>query len=305
MRQKILSCLGKFPRKCGLNFALLEETDCGDHVRRLVEYDVEAGERVRSYLLLPKDLKEKNPAILAIHQHAGKWHLGKSEVAGLDENPEPGEEGMYCYGLDLVRRGFVVIAPDMLCFESRMGANFAGSREERSSYERLMFCKYVQYGSCLQTKYLHDLSVAVDVLESLDFVDRGRIGTIGHSLGGQEAVWITWYDERIRACVSSCGVSSVKSIFEHEILHNFALYVPGLGEVCDIDEVINGIAPRAIMITNGLHDERLFPLDGVRQIAETNKHNANFKSVIFDDGHRFNDSEKAVAYDWLIEKLGE
>jgi len=305
MREKILTCLGKFPPKTALNLTLIEETHTPDHVRQLIEYNTEPNERVRSYLLIPTNRKPKNPAILAIHQHAGKWHLGKSEVVGLDENPEQGEDGMYCYGLDLVRRGFVVIAPDMLCFESRMGENFASCREDRQAYERLMFCKYVQYGSCLQTKYLHDLSVAIDVLENLDFVDSDNIGVVGHSLGGQETVWITWYDLRIKAGVCSCGVSSVKAIFEHEILHNFALYVPGLGAVCDIDEVVREIAPRAIMLTNGLRDEGLFPLDGVRQIEDSNKNNPNFKSVIFDDGHRFNPAEKEIAYGWLIGKLAK
>ena len=46
---------------------------------------------------------------------------------------------------------------------------------------------------------------AVDVLSGLPEVDPGRIGAIGHSLGGHNAIFIALFDERIRAVVSSCG----------------------------------------------------------------------------------------------------
>ncbi|MCI8501581.1 MAG: prolyl oligopeptidase family serine peptidase [Oscillospiraceae bacterium] len=297
MREQIMKCLGRFPEKCDLELKKISEEDCGDYTRQLIEYQTESGERVQSYLLVPHNLKGKNPAVLAIHQHAGKWHLGKSEVVGLAGDP------MFSYGLDLVKRGYVVIAPDLLCFESRIEERFNDSKAGQSDYERYEFLKRVQYGSCLQTKYLHDLSVALDVLEALDYVDTNRIGAIGHSLGGQETVWITWYDKRIKAAVSSCGVGSVASIFDHRVLHCFALYVPGLGNVCDMDEVIKEISPRALMITSGLRDEAHFPLDGIDKIEEANRQSRNFKSVRFDDGHKLNDTEKDTAYSWLDDKL--
>ena len=67
---------------------------------------------MKSYLLIPKNMQSKNPAVLAIHQHASQWNIGKSEVVGIAGNP------MFAYGLDLVKQGYVVIAPDLLCFES-------------------------------------------------------------------------------------------------------------------------------------------------------------------------------------------
>lgn len=297
MREQILKCLGVFPQKCSLNLKTIGKEDCGDYTRQLIEYDVEPGETVQSYLLVPKKLKEKNPAVLAIHQHAGKWHLGKSEVVGLAGDP------MFAYGLDLVKRGYIVIAPDLLCFESRMGAGFENNKNGQQNFERLMFCKYIQYGSCLQTKYLHDLSCAIDVLETFDFVDQNKIAAIGHSMGGQECVWITWYDNRIKAGVSSCGVGAMESIIRHQIAHCFALYVPGLNRICDMDEIIREIVPRSIMITSGLRDSAHFPLDSVEKLETTNLGSKHFRSVKFDDGHKFNDSEKETAYQWLNECL--
>lgn len=304
MREKILSCLGKFPEKTNLDFRVESTEEKEDYVSKVVSYNVEKGQRVNTVLLEPRNIHEPMPAIVAIHQHAGQWHLGKSEVIGTAGNP------MYHYGLKLVKKGYVVIAPDLLCFEERIPPSFTASSEANQNYERFEFCRYVENGSSLQTKYLHDLSVAVDVLESLTYVNK-NIGVIGHSLGGQESTWLMWYDQRIKAGVSSCGISTVSSIFENNILHNFALYVPGLTTVCDIDEIVCEIAPRPFIMTNGLHDP-IFPLDGVHQIAENAKKaysnkNAqeNFKSIVFDGKHEFRDSEKNIAYEWLDRNLNK
>ncbi len=130
-------------------------------------------------------------------------------------------------------------------------------------------------------------------------VDKNNIGAIGHSLGGQESIWLSWFDERIKCCISSCGNSCIKDIEDYEVVQNFAFYVPNLNNICDIDEIINEIAPRAILLTNGLKDERHCPLSGIDRIEEKNKNNINFKLIKFDDDHKFNNSEKIIAYNFL------
>ena len=112
-RENIMECLGQFPSKSELNPVVVEQRDFGTHIVQLVRYDVEKDENISAYLLLPKNLKDKNPAILASHQHGGEYYLGKSEPAGLSKN------SMYHYGLDLCRRGYVVLCPDHLGFEDR------------------------------------------------------------------------------------------------------------------------------------------------------------------------------------------
>ncbi len=297
MKSEILKCLGKFPEKTSLKVKEINKIDYGDYTEILLEYNVEIGERVRSYILIPKKEGVK-PAIVAIHQHASNWDIGKSEVVGKMDNK------MFAYGFDLVKKGYIVIAPDLLCFESRQGnEKFRTDKEMQKMYERFEFCKYILNGSCLQTKYLHDLSTAIDVLCSFEFVDKNNIGVIGHSLGGQEAIWLSWYDERIKCCVSSCGVSCIKDILDYEILHNFALYIPNISNVCDMDEIINEISPRAVLLLSGLKDEYHFPLSGIEKIEIKNKSNLNFKSVKFDDGHKFNIHEKNIAYDFLDKYL--
>ena len=297
MREKILECLGTFPEKTNLNLIELESIDKESYIQKLIEYNVEEDERVKSYLLIPKEVK-KAPGILAIHQHHGNWDVGKSEVVGLTN------DDMYSYGVDLVKRGYVVIAPDIICFEDRKGdGKFDVDRESRSKYERFKFCDYLLHGTTLQTKTLHDLSVAIDVLNSLEYVDHDNIGVIGHSLGGQEAIMTEWYDKRIKVGASSCGLSMMKDIIDNEIIHSFFLYIPNMLKYCDFDEIIKEITiDRKLIMTSGLRDERHCPISGIKTI-EQNNNNPNFRSIIFDGDHSFGDAEKKIVYDFLDKEL--
>ncbi|MCD6289115.1 MAG: prolyl oligopeptidase family serine peptidase [Anaerolineae bacterium] len=304
LRRVILERLGRFPERVSLNVELGPESDLGDHVRTLVSYAVEPGERVTAWLLRPKGQAPVGgwPGILAIHQHAGQYYLGKSEPAGLSANR------MYHYGLDLCRRGYVVLCPDQLCFEDRRPPEFVRAENPHLSdreYERFEFTRRVLSGSCLQTKYLHDLVCALDVLAGLPDVDATRLGAIGHSLGGQETLWLTWYDERVKAAVSSCGFGLIRTILRDGINHNFAMYVPGLLELGDMDMLVTDIAPRPFMLTAG-EEDRIFPIDGVREIAEKAQEAYakagaadRFRAVFFPGGHGFPDDVKAQAYDFL------
>lgn len=293
MRDKILECLGTFPNKVDIDLVELESIDKVSYIQKLIEYNVEKDERVKSYLLIPKEVK-KAPGIIAVHQHHGNWDVGKSEVVGLTNN------SMYSYGVDLVNRGYVVIAPDIICFEDRKDKiKFNTDRDSKAMFERYMYCNYLLHGSSLQAKTLHDLSVAVDVLCSLNYVNKDKLGVIGHSLGGQEAILLEWYDKRIKVGASSCGISMMKDIIDKMIIHNFFLYIPNMLKYCDFDEIIKEITiDRKLIMSSGLQDERHCPISGIDKIEKTNN-NSNFKSIKFDGDHQFGDNEKKIIYDFL------
>jgi len=307
-RESVLKCLGKFPEKVDLEGEIVSSEDKNDHILQRVRYYVEPGERVESYLLIPKNISGKNPAIIAIHQHNGEFYLGKSEPAGLSKN------SMYHYGLELCLRGYVVLCPDNLGFEDRRPEEY--KRKEKDSlegmnYERLLFCKYILEGSTLQAKYLSDLCRGIDFLETLDFVDPERIGAIGHSLGGQETLWLTWFDKRIKVGVSSCGFSQMKTIIRDDIIHNYAAYTFGLLNIGDIADIVCDIAPRPFLMANGEEDD-IFPIDGVKDIISKAKkkyiemgYAENFNHIIFKGGHAFPGDVRMRAYEWIDRFLKE
>src|SRR4051812_20975950 len=216
LRDAILQRLGRFPTRVPLSATFGPAHDMGDYTRTLVSYDVETGERVDAWLLRPHGQPAAGgwPALLALHQHAGEFYLGKAEPAGLSANQ------MYHYGLDLCRRGYAVMCPDHLCFEDRRPPEYVRAENpglNDSNYEQFEFTRRVMEGASLQTKYLHDLTVALDLLASLPDVDGERLGVIGHSLGGQETLWLTWFDRRVKVGVSSCGFGTIGTILRDGI----------------------------------------------------------------------------------------
>jgi dienelactone hydrolase len=304
LRLTLLRCLGRFPERVPLEPEIGPAIDEGTYTRLPVTYEVEAGERIPAWLLVPHGERPAGgwPAILAIHQHGGQYDLGKSELVGLVGDSQ------YAYGADLCRRGYVVLCPDMLCFEARRPAAGEG-REAReldgSGYERYAFTSYLLTGSCLQTKYLHDLTCAIDFLTTYPGVNRERLGVIGHSLGGQETLWLTWYDPRVTVGVSSCGFSLVQTLIRDCINHNFALYLPGLLDVCDLDSLVASLAPRPFLFAAGATDP-IFPIDGVRAIAHAASASyqqagvpERFKAILFPGGHSLPDDVKSAAYAFL------
>ena len=58
---------------------------------------------------------------------------------------------------------------------------------------------------------------AVDVLTERPDVDAGRIGVLGHSLGGHNAIFTALFEPRIRAIVSSCGFNAFPDYFRGDI----------------------------------------------------------------------------------------
>lgn len=302
IREAVLRLLGDFPQKCDLEPREEGRERAEGYTRIWVSYKVEQEERVPAYLLVPEKKDYRSPAILAIHQHGGQFYLGKSEPAGLTSNR------MYHYGADLCQRGYVVICPDQLGFEDRRPKEY--ERVEKHSlrdeyYERFLGGKCLLEGSTLQAKYLFDLSRAIDYLETLEYVDKTRIGALGHSLGGQETTWLIWHENRIKAGVSSCGIGLCRAWIRNKVVSSMAAYVPGLLKVCDMDDIVADIAPKPFLMINGEQDG-LFPIDGVRKIGQKAKKSyenrgagERFQLVTFPGGHCFPDEMKEVAYRWL------
>jgi dienelactone hydrolase len=273
---------------------------------------------VPAYLFVPKDLRpgERRPGIFAHHQHAGQFHLGKSEVAGLAGNSEQ------AYALELARRGYVVLAPDAICFEERgplRGFASAGpgnggeqplsdppvNQAPGQQFERFEFTRRILYGSCLQTKMVFDMQRGLDYLQSRPEVDPQRLGCIGHSLGGQQTLFLAALDERVGASVSSCGFASMKAVLREGINHNFGAYVPGWLEHGDAGDLLAEVAPRAFLALNGEHD-RIFPIDGFYTSFEVARPayaaagaDERLDLGVYPSGHGFTAEMRQRAYAWL------
>ncbi|MBP1775144.1 MAG: hypothetical protein H6Q86_1150 [candidate division NC10 bacterium] len=290
-RRALRRCLGRMPGRCGLRPSVTERVPVPGGTREKVSYAVERGERVHAYLFLPK-APGPHPAVLCIHQHHRQFHLGKSEPAGLAGDPEQ------FYALELAARGYVTLVPDAIGFEERQHPTLQGQ-----DYERFEANKRLTEGSCLQAKMLWDLMRALDYLTARREVDLERIGCLGHSLGGQETLFLCALDRRVAAGVSSCGFSSYRSLFDGAINHNFAAYVPGLMQYGDLDRVLGLVAPRPFLTLAGKGDP-IFPLTGVRATVRGARRayaraKDRLRLRIFPGGHGFSPPMREASYAWL------
>lgn len=301
-REAILDCLGTLPDRPDPAVETVSSTTADGFERRLLEYDVEPGERIRAYLLVPDGGDGERPGVLAVHPHAGEFAVGKSDPAGLSDT------AAYHYGVELCRRGHVVCCPDLRCFEDRRPSEHeraTGAAPSGADYEKFVAMDSLLRGTSLQAKYLSDLAVGLDVLENHDLVDPDALGVLGHSLGGQEAAWLSWFDDRVAAAVVSSGVARLAAVQRERITHNFALYVPDLLTVGDMDDVLADIAPTPLLVTHGT-DDRIFPPDSVRSLADVVSESyaaagapKRFETLFFDGGHEFPADVRSNAYDWL------
>jgi dienelactone hydrolase len=288
---RLKQLLGPFPARCPLDAVVLETVDCGLYVRETIEYAVEAEERIRSFLLVPRHINAAAPAIFAHHQHARQFHLGKSEVVGLAGDPDQ------AYAAELAQRGYVVIAPDALAFEERNWSNPSGEAEYFELATRLV------QGKTLLAKCLHDVSVAIDYLAARPEVDPLRIGFIGHSYGGRMAIWAPAIDTRIRASVSNCGCVNYKQSFTHDTGVQMEFCLPGVLQFGDVEDIVRLVAPRALLLQATSDDKWSRGARAMFEYAQSSFPKGKLGFGYWTGGHVFTPEMRQAAYHFLEEQL--
>ncbi len=294
LRQSWFQALGGLPEKTPLEARIVERVEEEKYIREKVWYWSEPHEGVSAYVLIPKKGTAPFPAVVCLHQHNGEFHIGKSEPVGLAGNPD------MAYARELAEQGYVTIVPDFKGFEDRRDGVLEGGR-----FEHYLASRAWVEGKTLQLRHVWDMIRTLDYLQERPEVDAGRIGCIGHSLGGQETFFLMASDERVKAGVVNCGVASVQSFFDYKVTHNWSWYVPGYLTLGDTPGLVGLIAPRPLYIIAGLSDP-IFPVPGVQAIIDRavelyrgfGREEA-FRATLFDGGHHFPAVNREQAYEWI------
>ena len=228
-----------------VDYKVLETVKEDGYTRQLIDY-ASGEDKVSAYLLLPEKL-ENNPAILINHQHNREHHLGKSEVCGLAGNP------LQAFGLELARKGFVVLAPDSICFESRRKDT---SVEGFDLWQHLdAMCYGIVRGEWLMKKVLQDAMKGISLLTGLAWVDKKRIGTLGHSYGGNTVLFLTALDERISFACASGSACTYEYRMKNGVGIELSSVIPGFHGKYDVDDLVKCIAPRKLLIVSSEEDK--------------------------------------------------
>ena len=278
-------------RKVPLDVKELSAEKLDGYTRKKITFAVEDGDRVPAWLLIPNG-DGKQPAMLCLHQTI---NIGKDEPVGL------GKQESKQQALHLVKRGYVCLAPDYPSFG-----------EYKYDFAAAFKAGKYQSGSM---KAIWNNMRAVDLLQAMPEVDGERIGVIGHSLGGHNALFTAAFDDRLKVAVSSCGFCSFAKYYKGNLKGwTSDRYMPRIASAYNSDpkkmpfefaDVLTAIAPRAVFAMAPLKDSN-FDVEGVKDVIKAvapvyAKLGAadKLKAVHPDAGHEWPDAARAEAYQFI------
>lgn len=305
-RRGILSRLelvmGEYPgesRRVSADIQIVEEVMEDDVIRRRITFAVEPDDRCHAWLMIPRAPCSPRPALVCLHQTT---EIGKDEPVGLG-----GKDSLH-YARELTERGYVTLSPDY-----------------PNCGEYSVDCYAMGYASATM-KGIWNHMRGVDLLEDMPEVDGSRIGSIGHSLGGHNTLFLAAFDERIQVAVSSCGFTLLTCSDDEgrgeagDVKDwSHAGYMPRIADryECraenlpfDFPDILKLIAPRPIFINAPMFDSMYS--EGVRECVrivapEYDKVDRaeDLTCAHPDCGHEFPADVREGAYEFIDRVLNE
>jgi len=281
------------PERVALQPRLAETVDAGDHLRHHVYYHSEASLEIPAYLLVPKDLPRRRPAIIAAHGHVDR---GKEEVAGLERVYYAPTD----YGLFYARQGFVVLCPD-----NRGWSELSLNPPEATPCDRLI-ADYGLSGRVLQGLRVWDLMRGVDFLQSRPEVLPNAVGAIGLSLGGELAWYLAGLDPRVKAVICLDILRPLRQELKLTS-HCPCSYVPGLfAAFRDYDEPAALVAPKPLLlqtnIASPLYVQHVASYEWLKEVYSLLGKEDRLAHEAFPGEHQF--FAQGLATEWFQRWLG-
>ena len=259
----------------------------------------EADDPIPAWLLTPASpISTPTPVMIVLHQTQAP---GKDEACGLTGDPE------MAFAVELVQRGYICVAPDVIGFGERTpdGAEpYHGAHDFYHRHPRWSFFGKMNW----------DLGRVVDFIETLPEADGKRIGVIGHSHGAYGALMGAAFEPRISAVIASCGFTTLRSDPNPERWSHLTALLPRLGFYLDAirkapfdwHEVLACIAPRPLFCWATLEDA-IFPntdnladvYEQVRQVYGAYDAAVHFEGRLAPGAHAFPKAMREEAYVWL------
>lgn len=301
LKGAVFQVLGELPdRSQSLAPRVIEEVDFPEYTRQKVEYTIAEKLIVPAYVLIPRNRNSQLPAVVACHGHG----FGCKDIVGLNpdgtENKDnPGYQKWFA--VELVKRGFVVIAPELIGFgEVRLPADQNDPNPEKHSCVRLS-TRLLLYGQTMAGLRTYQIMRTIDYLSARSEVDSLRIGCMGISGGGTVCTLAAALDDRIKAAVISGYISTYKdSIMAMD--HCIDNFVPGILKYGEMADIAGLIAPRPLLLESA-SDDHIFPIAAAKHAFQRLQ---SIYSVAGAPGNVDQDAfagtheiSGAKAYDWL------
>ena len=333
-RAKVLDHLFYAPPPVALLPEIVRREDRDTYVHEYLTFQTTPDLRVPAYVLIPKHVKRPAPGIVLLHCHGGFYVWGKEKVVELAREPTALTDfkrqlyGGKSIGVELVRRGYVVITIDMFYWgERRMlleddpasyrdpqamtGDDIAAFNRRSQQGEHLVARSLLAAGITWPGVMLWDDLRTLDYLASRPEVDPNRLGCVGLSVGGYRSFLLAALDPRIKAAIDVGWMSSFGFHIRQHVVNSIGLtfHIVGLYRYLDLPDLAALIAPRSVLVINGSKD-RLFPPRGVeaafakieqcfRKAGATERQRCR----LYDAPHEFNIEMQSEAWAWLERSL--
>ncbi|SHE75085.1 Alpha/beta hydrolase family protein [Fodinibius roseus] len=294
--------MGELPQRIDLpplNMQVSDTLRTDNYSRLTISFTVAKEEKVPAYLYIPhrSGVTGKLPAMLALHPTG---EIGKDIVDG---------QGLANrgYAKELAERGYIVIAPDYPGFGALEEYKFDRDRYKSGTM-----------------KGIFNHMRSVDLLQKREDVNPHKIGVIGHSLGGHNAMFVAAFDTRLKVVVSSSGWTQLGYYDTGKAAHDKYggrlgpwaqdVYMPLLRDRYNLDdniipfdfhEIIAVIAPRFFFSNSPVKDNN-FEVNGVRKgISKSRKvykflnADENLQVRYPESGHDFPTKVRREAYQFI------
>ncbi len=252
-----------------------------------IAYQTRPGIYATANLYIP-DGKGPFPAVINM---LGHWQKGKIDSTG----PQ-------AVGHSLALNGYVCLTVDPWGSGERTTVH--GIFEDHGDGNNLGSA-LLNVGETLMGIELSDNIRGVDLLSSLPYVSPDKIGATGASGGGNQTMWLTAMDERIKASVPVVSVGT------------FGSYILGTPCICEViidaltftEEagVLSLVAPRAIKMINHKKDanpafnpsEMLRSYNNVRPVFKMLGAENNISYQLFDLVHGYMKEDREAMLGWF------
>jgi cephalosporin-C deacetylase-like acetyl esterase len=254
VRENFRLSLGKFPGRTPLNPRLVGVLERDGYVVEKLLIESQPGFAVTANLYRPPEIAEPLPAVL---NPLGHWADGKAE------------EVVQARGIGLARQGYVALVYDPIGQGERSQVWDAATNTNpvEASTEQ-------HAGACLpcwlvgQTVINHmvwDGVRMLDYLETRADVDSSRVGCTGASGGGTFTMFLTAFDDRIKAAVPVCSTANYERMHANgQIGDPCQDPVGSYPNDMEMADLLMCRAPLPMQITSTIYD--FFPLIGARDV---------------------------------------
>ncbi|MCE6992325.1 alpha/beta hydrolase family protein [Dyadobacter sp. CY323] len=304
-----------------------------------LSWELPYGRATKAVLLKPQGATKPLPAILGLHDHAGKKYFGYRKIVKTSDDQHPllkehqatDYEGR-AWANEIAKQGYVVLVHDAFAFGSRRayyedtkglewGAlNTAGKSDENpeksenieiyntwsSEHEHVMSKSLFSAGTTWPGVFLSEDQYALDILSSRNDVDPNRIGCGGLSGGGLRTVYLAGLDKRIK-CAVCVGFMTTWADFvlNKSFTHTWMTYTPLLPKYLEFPEILGLRVPLPTLVLNNNQDE-LYTLAEMKKADAIlgdvyKKANASekYKANFYDGPHKFDLQMQKDAFAWF------